>query len=352
MPDRRAADEQRAAGAVVWRSAGNGSQVGLVHRPKYDDWSFPKGKLEPDEHVLLAAVREVAEETALQVTLGRRLPPVRYVNDGVPKRVDYWVATVERALAGFEANSEIDEVAWLAASQASERLSYSRDVETLGDFRGGPRLTAPLILVRHASAGSKSSWAGSDASRPLDSRGKKDAGALASLLRCFGVCRVISAPAERCVATMRPYAAATGGVIEIESAFDVVTGAGNGADESAVTTMERRTSGKPAGAAGCGLRRSRRESWRRQSCRFRLGRRPWRPWRFRESWRFRRPRPGSRPGRQAAAQRRVPGVAPGGREADRGRAPPPGRDLVSTGSEMTHASPAASVPRWAEQAGR
>ena len=213
--------------------------MGLVHRPKYDDWSFPKGKLEPDEHVLLAAVREVAEETALQVTLGRRLPPVRYVNDGVPKRVDYWVATVERALAGFEANSEIDEIAWLAAAQASERLSYSRDVETLGDFRGGPRLTAPLILVRHASAGSKSSWAGSDASRPLDSRGKKDAGALASLLRCFGVCRVISAPAERCVATMRPYAAATGGVIEIESAFDVVTGAGNGADESAVTAMAR-----------------------------------------------------------------------------------------------------------------
>jgi 8-oxo-dGTP pyrophosphatase MutT (NUDIX family)/phosphohistidine phosphatase SixA len=237
MPDRRAADEQRAAGAVVWRSAGSGSQVGLVHRPKYDDWSFPKGKLEPDEHVLLAAVREVAEETALQVTLGRRLPPVRYVNDGVPKRVDYWVATVERALAGFEANSEIDEIAWLAAAQASERLSYSRDVETLGDFRGGPRQTAPLILVRHASAGSKSGWAGSDASRPLDSRGKNDASALASLLRCFGVCRVISAPAERCVATMRPYAAATGGVIEIESAFDVVNGAGSGPDESAVTAM-------------------------------------------------------------------------------------------------------------------
>ena len=224
---------------MVWRPAGTGSQVGLVHRPKYDDWSFPKGKLEPDEHVLLAAVREVAEETALQVTLGRRLPPVRYVNDGVPKRVDYWVATVERALAGFEANSEIDEVAWLAASQASEQLSYSRDVETLAEFRAGPRQTAPLILVRHASAGNKSAWAGSDTSRPLDSRGTKDASMLASLLRCFGVCRVISAPAERCVATVRPYSAATGGVIEIESAFDIVKGAGSGADESAVTVMAR-----------------------------------------------------------------------------------------------------------------
>ena len=71
------ADEVRAAGAVLWRPAGGGSQVALVHRPKYDDWSFPKGKLDPGEHVLLAAVREVAEETGLRVTLGRRLPPVR-----------------------------------------------------------------------------------------------------------------------------------------------------------------------------------------------------------------------------------------------------------------------------------
>ncbi len=237
MPDRRAADEQRAAGAVVWRQAGSGSQVALVHRPKYDDWSFPKGKLDPDEHVLLAAVREVAEETALQVTLGRRLPPVRYDTDAAPKRVDYWVATVEQTLAGFEANSEIDEVAWLAASRASAQLSYSRDVEMLADFQAGPRRTAPLILVRHASAGSKSGWAGSDMSRPLDSRGKKDATVLASLLRCFGVCRVISAPAERCVGTMRPYAAATGGVIEIESAFDVVAGAHRGAREAATTAV-------------------------------------------------------------------------------------------------------------------
>lgn len=239
MPDRRAAGEQRAAGAVVWRPAGSGSQVALVHRPKYDDWSFPKGKLDPDEHVLLAAVREVAEETALQVTLGRRLPPVRYEIDGAPKRVDYWVATVERTLGGFEAGSEIDEVAWLAVSRASEQLSYPRDVETLADFQDGPRHTAPLILVRHASAGSKSDWAGSDMSRPLDSRGKKDASVLASLLRCFGVCRVISAPAERCVATVRPYAAATGGVIEIESAFDVVAGAEGGVGETAVTAVAR-----------------------------------------------------------------------------------------------------------------
>jgi 8-oxo-(d)GTP phosphatase len=222
MADRRAADEVRAAGAVVWRLAGSGSQVVLVHRPKYDDWSFAKGKLDPGEHVLLAAVREVAEETGLLVTLGRRLPPVRYVSEGMPKQVDYWVASVSGEVPpGFVATSEIDAIAWLAASQASAQLSYERDIETLADFQAGPRHTIPLILVRHASAGTKSGWRGSDVSRPLDSRGAKDAAALASLLRCFGDGRVVSAPAERCVATVRPYAASTGGVIEIEPAFDV-----------------------------------------------------------------------------------------------------------------------------------
>src|SRR5271165_372235 len=186
MGDRGAAEEIRAGGAVVWRPAGSGVQVALVHRPKYDDWSLPKGKLDPGEHVLLAAVREVAEETALRVTLGRRLPPVRYADTDVPKRVDYWVATVAAVLAAFEPNSEIDDVAWVAASTAATRLSYQRDVETVADFRSGPRETSPLILVRHASAGSKSDWPKNDVSRPLDSRGASEALALADLLRCFG----------------------------------------------------------------------------------------------------------------------------------------------------------------------
>jgi 8-oxo-(d)GTP phosphatase len=195
--------------------------VVVVHRPKYDDWSLPKGKLEPGEHVLLAAVREVAEETALEVTLGRRLPPVQYVSADVAKRVDYWVATAAGAQSAFEPTSEIDEVAWLATSSAPARLSYGRDIELLADFRAGPVQTAPLILIRHASAGSKSDWPNSDASRPLDSRGTEDALALARLLRCFGAGRVVSAPAERCVATVRPFAASIGGVVEIEAAFDV-----------------------------------------------------------------------------------------------------------------------------------
>src|SRR5216683_2660302 len=92
MTDRDQPAEIRAAGAVLWRPGTHAQAVLLVHRPRYDDWSFPKGKSLPGEHVLITAVREVAEETGVRVVLGRRMSPAHYASDGRAKRVDYWVA--------------------------------------------------------------------------------------------------------------------------------------------------------------------------------------------------------------------------------------------------------------------
>ena len=224
MGDHRAADAVQAAGAVLWRPAGRGAQVALVHRPKYDDWTFAKGKVEPGEHVLLAAVREVAEETGQRVTLGRNLPAVRYCSAGSVKRVRYWAARTADTGASFAANTEVDQLLWLPAYKADTHLSYERDVQTLREFRSGPARTSPMILVRHASAGSKSDWHSGDASRPLDSAGTKDAKLLAALLKCFGDCRVLSSPTERCVATVRPYATSAGTTVEVDAGLDVSEG--------------------------------------------------------------------------------------------------------------------------------
>lgn len=222
----------------MWRRSGRGAQVLLVHRPKYDDWSLPKGKLEPGEHPLVAAVREVAEETGLAVSLGRELPSVCYLAADVPKRVDFWAAEALPAAGEFVPNPEIDEIAWVPADAVGARTTYQRDAETIAEFLAGPWRTTPLILIRHASAGTKAAWKGDDSARPLDAEGEREASALAGLLRCFGVSRIVSAPAERCVATVRPYLAGLDRV-EIEPAFDVTHGrAGTGpAAEKAVAGL-------------------------------------------------------------------------------------------------------------------
>jgi 8-oxo-(d)GTP phosphatase len=221
MADRPASEQIRAAGAVVWREDPDGLAVAVVHRPKYDDWTLPKGKVEPGEHILLTAVREVKEETGQEIILGRRLSPSYYKVDGGPKRVDYWAGRAVDPSAPFVPSHEVDDLAWLPMAAAAERLTYDRDVALLEEFAGGPALTVPMILLRHASAGSRSGWGGADLARPLDARGAADADGLARLLRCFGADRVISSAAERCVATVRPFAALNGAKIEIEPMFTV-----------------------------------------------------------------------------------------------------------------------------------
>jgi 8-oxo-dGTP pyrophosphatase MutT (NUDIX family) len=150
-----------AAGAAIWRTAADpaeDAEVLLVHRPKYDDWSLPKGKSDPDEHILLTAVREVWEETCVRPVLGPRLPTVEYISWGLPKRVSYWAAFGDRGEA--MPGNEIDAVSWLPLGQAREQLAGTHDDPVISAFR--PLETVPLILVRHASAGRKADWPGDD----------------------------------------------------------------------------------------------------------------------------------------------------------------------------------------------
>ncbi|WUH91824.1 NUDIX hydrolase [Streptomyces sp. NBC_00433] len=114
-----------AAGVVLWRTAPAGIEIALIHRPRYDDWSLPKGKLKRGEAFSEAALRETREETGLACDLGAALAVTRYLVDGRPKEVRYWAA---RAHAGdFVANTEVDAMAWLPPTTARHRLTHDRD---------------------------------------------------------------------------------------------------------------------------------------------------------------------------------------------------------------------------------
>jgi 8-oxo-(d)GTP phosphatase len=254
MADAPAGHEIRGAGALLWRPsapgqlrrpAGRSQEVALIHRPKYDDWSFPKGKREPGEHLLQTAAREVAEETGLRVVLGRPLTPARYDRGGRPKRVDYWVARpVSGGPDSFQPNDEVDALEWVPADAARGRLSYPHDILMLEEFTAGPDDTVPFVLVRHASAGGKESWKGDDLDRPLDARGAAEADLLSRLLVCYGSGRVITSAAERCVATVRPYAALTGAKLEVDPSL--AAGQGNGdADTASARVASAAAAGKP-----------------------------------------------------------------------------------------------------------
>lgn len=208
----------KAAGGVAWRPGPGGEpEILLVHRSKYDDWSLPKGKTEPDEPLPVTAAREVLEEGGARLALGRRLASVRYNVGGRPKRVHYWAARVLSVDARAVPNSEVDEVTWLTASQAVDKVSYTHDHGVLADFAARPAQTVPLILLRHSKALSKSGWKRADESRPLDDAGRSDAKALADLLACFAPRpRLISSTAARCTETLGPLSEVTGEQVRAE----------------------------------------------------------------------------------------------------------------------------------------
>jgi len=200
-----------AAGAVVFRRAkGEGREVLLVHRPKYDDWSFPKGKLDRGEHATAAAVREVEEETGLTIRLGRPLGSQRYRVGRGWKRVHYWVGRVRKGrsdgVEGYVRPGEIDRVAWIPIADAGRLLTYPHDRATLREAIAARRMTYPMIVLRHGLARSRSTWRGPDPERPLLASGRRQAEHLAPILDAYGVGHVVSSTSARCRQTVEPYA--------------------------------------------------------------------------------------------------------------------------------------------------
>ena len=211
MPQRR---DVVAAGAVLFRPR---REVLLVHRPRYDDWSFPKGKLDRGELAPVAAIREVAEETGLHVRLGPPLTDQRYpVAGGRSKTVNYWVGwpVGEDDVSGYLVNEEIDQLAWLPYDEAMARLTYDRDRGTLAEARRLRKKTRALVVLRHAKARARSTWRRADRERPLLVPGHEQAQRLVPLLAAYGATRVVSSVATRCVDTVRPFSDSTGWALE------------------------------------------------------------------------------------------------------------------------------------------
>lgn len=202
-----------AAGAVLWRpGSGAGSKTGaksveiaVIHRPRYDDWSLPKGKVDPGETAPVAAVREVLEETGHCSHLGRFLTTITYPIDQGVKRVHYWAA---RSNGGeFAPGHEVDELIWLPMTDAMKKLDYAPDRKVLRRFGKQPPDTKTVLVVRHGTAGSKSRYRGDDTKRPLDKKGRAQAEALVGQLLAFGADRVYAADRVRCHQTVEPLAA-------------------------------------------------------------------------------------------------------------------------------------------------
>ena len=233
------------AGAVVARRNAGSTEVLLVHRPKYDDWSFPKGKVDPGEHVVATAVREVAEETGLDIRLGPPLGTQRYlVANGTPKPKDvhYWSGRVvgDDDVSTYAPNDEVDQVTWLSTEDARERLTYAYDRDTLAEFEAVRKKTYPLVVLRHARARSRRSWDGDDRERTLTTAGEFQAEQAVPVLSSYGVQHVVSSSSRRCWKTVTPYAEVADLDIEVTDAL----AQGNATAESVNAQVRRLLSAK------------------------------------------------------------------------------------------------------------
>jgi 8-oxo-(d)GTP phosphatase len=203
-----------AAGAVVWRRHGDSVELLVVHRPKYDDWTFPKGKVDRGERLPATAVRETLEETSVPIRLGPPLPTTRYPlsrPNPATKQVSYWIGRpIGDGAVTLEPNHEIDEARWVGLEAISDLLTYDHDHGLLEAFVEARRRKAhkarPLVILRHATARSRTHWKGDDKRRTLTAEGTREAHRLIPLLLAYGITHVVSSDSARCVQSVVPYA--------------------------------------------------------------------------------------------------------------------------------------------------
>jgi 8-oxo-dGTP diphosphatase len=207
-----------AAGAICWRIVDGKVRILLVHRGDRADVSLPKGKLDPGETLPQTAVREVAEETGLVVSLGAPLGTIDYtLPNGRQKIVYYWSAEVSEhalQLARFIPNEEIAALEWTSLSKARKKLSYQHDADVVDRFAArvaaGTARTFAIIALRHGKSVAPESWDGTDSTRPLLQRGHDQALSIAPAIAAFAPDKIISSTAVRCLATVAPLSALTG----------------------------------------------------------------------------------------------------------------------------------------------
>jgi 8-oxo-dGTP pyrophosphatase MutT (NUDIX family)/phosphohistidine phosphatase SixA len=211
-----------AAGALPWRVTNDRLEVLLIHRPRYDDWSWPKGKIDDGETIPECALREVREEIGLDAPLGRPLPAIHYRVASGLKVVFYW-AVKANGTRLVPDGKEVDSVMWCAPEKAAKLLSNPTDVVPLEYLRKaheeGELNTWPLVVLRHAKAKPRSSWTKAEGERPLAATGTRQAQAVGRLLQVWQPPRVVTSPWLRCVATVAPYAKLAGAKVRMAEAL-------------------------------------------------------------------------------------------------------------------------------------
>ncbi|MBF0671970.1 MAG: NUDIX hydrolase [Salinibacterium sp.] len=207
-----------AAGAVCWRIVNGKIRVALVHRERHGDVSFPKGKVDPGESLPETAVREIAEETGLEISLGAPLGTTEYtLPGGRDKVVHYWTAEVDEAThaaSAFVPNDEVERLEWLSVKKARKALSYAHDRDVLDRFvarvDNDTLRTFAIIALRHGKAMPHHEFDGTDAKRPLLPQGRKDSEVAARGIAAYDPEKLITSDAVRCRQTIAPLSELTG----------------------------------------------------------------------------------------------------------------------------------------------